>query len=390
MASSDYDTYGSLKCKEVLMDVSGLTLHDPADDTKKLVVNASALSAGTATLTLPTASGALLSNQSTLSGAKLSAGSVADAALATGITATKVDLAGAAACTDPQDTDNFWIDDAGVNKKITGANLKTFVNAGQTSLPSSTDGQVLVSNGADNYESATMSGDCTIASGGAVSIGANKITTAMLQNDSVDANKLANNAVDSGAIAANAVVAGKYGAGSIVNADVSATAGIAHSKLANLTSATILVGNATNVPTQVAITGDISLTNGGVTAIGANKVTTAMLQNDSVDANKLANNAVDSAAIAANAVVAGKYGPGSIVNADVNNAAAIAGSKVDPDFGAQTVETTGDFQTAANKAFRFGADSNGSWRMVVEGGGGSIRFEKKESGTWNLKGSFSA
>jgi len=291
--ASAYDTYGSLKCKEVLMDVSGITLHDPNNDTKKLVLNASGLGDGTATLSLPTATGALLSDQSTLPGANLGAGSVADAALASGITATKVDLAGAAACTDPQDTDNFWIDDAGVNKKITGANLKTFINAGQTSLPSSTDGQVLVSNGADNYESVTMSGDCTVAAGGAVSIGTNKITTAMLQNDSVDANKLANNAVDSGAIAANAVIAGKYGAG-------------------------------------------------------------------------------------------------SIVNADVNNAAAIAGSKVDPDFGNQTVETTGDVQTAVSKAFRFGTDSNGSWRIVVEAGGGSLRFEKKESGAWNLKGSFSA
>lgn len=54
--------------------------------------------------------------------------------------------------------------------------------------------------------------------------------------------------------------------GTIVNADISASAAIAYSKLASLTSAHILVGSAGNVATDVAVTGDISLTNAGVTA----------------------------------------------------------------------------------------------------------------------------
>lgn len=53
---------------------------------------------------------------------------------------------------------------------------------------------------------------------------------------------------------------------SILNADISASAAIAFSKLAALASANILVGSAGNVATAVAVTGDISLTNGGVTA----------------------------------------------------------------------------------------------------------------------------
>lgn len=55
-------------------------------------------------------------------------------------------------------------------------------------------------------------------------------------------------------------------ASSIVNADISASAAIAFSKLASLSSANILVGNGSNVATAVAVTGDISLTNAGVTA----------------------------------------------------------------------------------------------------------------------------
>jgi hypothetical protein len=66
-------------------------------------------------------------------------------------------------------------------------------------------------------------------------------------------------------------------AGVVVNADVSASAAIAFSKLAALTSAQIIVGNGSNVPTAVAVTGDVTISNGGVTAIGAAKVTEAML-----------------------------------------------------------------------------------------------------------------
>lgn len=54
--------------------------------------------------------------------------------------------------------------------------------------------------------------------------------------------------------------------GSIVNADIATGAAIAFSKLAALTSANILVGNVSNVATAVAITGDISLSNAGLTA----------------------------------------------------------------------------------------------------------------------------
>jgi hypothetical protein len=41
---------------------------------------------------------------------------------------------------------------------------------------------------------------------------------------------------------------------------------------------------------------------------------------------------------------------GTIVNADVNASAAIAGTKIDPDFGSQTIETTGVFSAAGGSA----------------------------------------
>lgn len=55
-------------------------------------------------------------------------------------------------------------------------------------------------------------------------------------------------------------------AGVITNTMISASAAIAFSKLAALTSGNILVGSAGNVATSVAMSGDISLSNAGVTA----------------------------------------------------------------------------------------------------------------------------
>ncbi|HPS16757.1 MAG TPA: hypothetical protein PKY41_06000, partial [Bacteroidales bacterium] len=47
--------------------------------------------------------------------------------------------------------------------------------------------------------------------------------------------------------------------------------------VASLTDSHILVGNSSNLPTDVAMSGDVTINNSGVTAIGAGKVTNAML-----------------------------------------------------------------------------------------------------------------
>ena len=74
----------------------------------------------------------------------------------------------------------------------------------------------------------------------------------------------------------------------IVNADVASAAAIAYSKLATLTSGNIVLGSASNVATSTTVTGDVTISNTGVTAIAT----------------------------------------GVIVNADINASAAIAGSKI--------------------------------------------------------------
>jgi surface antigen len=65
------------------------------------------------------------------------------------------------------------------------------------------------------------------------------------------------------------------GNASIVDADISASAAIAFSKLASLSSGNILVGNGSNVAASVAVSGDITLSNAGVAAIASGVIVDA-------------------------------------------------------------------------------------------------------------------
>lgn len=63
--------------------------------------------------------------------------------------------------------------------------------------------------------------------------------------------------------------------GSVTNVKVASNAAIAFSKLAPLASATLLIGNGSNVATSTALSGDASITNGGVLTIGAGAIDNA-------------------------------------------------------------------------------------------------------------------
>lgn len=114
------------------------------------------------------------------------------------------------------------------------------------------------------------------------------VTTAKLADDAVTGDKIADSSVSSAHIVD----------GTIVNADINASAAIALSKLATGTQGTVVIHNSSGVPTATALSGDITVTNAGVTAIGSSKVTSDMI--------------VD----------------GTIVNTDINASANIALSKI--------------------------------------------------------------
>lgn len=60
--------------------------------------------------------------------------------------------------------------------------------------------------------------------------------------------------------------------GAIVNADVNSSASIALSKLASGTSAQVIVANSSGIPTYTTLSGDVTISNTGVTTIAADSV----------------------------------------------------------------------------------------------------------------------
>jgi hypothetical protein len=78
--------------------------------------------------------------------------------------------------------------------------------------------------------------------------------------------------------------------GTIVDADINASAAIALSKLATSTAGNIIVYNASGVPTSVTETGDITISDSGVTAIASGVVVNADISTTAaIDLGKLAD-----------------------------------------------------------------------------------------------------
>ena len=92
-------------------------------------------------------------------------------------------------------------------------------------------------------------------------------------------------------------------AGVIVNADINAAAAIAFSKLATLASGNILVGSAGGVATSVVMSGDATIIASGALTIAANAITTAKILNANVTLAKLAAGITPSAVIKFNSQV---------------------------------------------------------------------------------------
>ena len=72
--------------------------------------------------------------------------------------------------------------------------------------------------------------------------------------------------------------------------------------------------------------------------IEPNAILTAAIKDDAVTMDKIANGSLPTGVTVASANIV----DGTIVNADINASAAIAGTKISPDFGTQVISTTGN------------------------------------------------
>ena len=115
---------------------------------------------------------------------------------------------------------------------------------------------------------------------------------------------------------------------------------LAREDLNNVASASITGRLATGAIARAKIADDAI--NGD--KIADNSITSAHIAPDTVVAADIGPNSVGASELADNSVASANIIDGSIVNADINASAAIAGSKISPDFGSQNIVTTGQVQ----------------------------------------------
>ena len=167
--------------------------------------------------------------------------------------------------------------------------------------------------------------------------------------------------------------------GTIVDADISPSAEIAVSKLADGTSGNIVLGNSANVATSTAVTGDVTIGNTGATAIAAGVIVDADVNASAAIAySKLAaltsGNIVlgSSASVATSTPITGDVtisstgvtaiAAGVIVNADINASAAIVDTKL------ATIATAGKVSNSATTA----TDANNPSSIVARNPSGNF------------------
>lgn len=121
-------------------------------------------------------------------------------------------------------------------------------------------------------------------------------------------------------LADSAVTSAKIANGTIVDADVNASAAIAHSKLASITAGRVLIGNSSNVPTATALSGDVTVNSTGVTAIASGVI---------VDADVNASAAIAYSKLnLSGSITSSDIVDGTIVNADISDSASIGLGKL--------------------------------------------------------------
>lgn len=192
-------------------------------------------------------------------------------------------------------------------------------------------------------------------------------------------------------LADSAVTSAKIADGAIVNADINASAAIALSKLANATAGQVLLGTTTTgVVTATTISGDVTVTGAGVTAISSGVI---------VDADVNASAAIDKTKISGTAITAADTGTvtstmitdGTIVNADINASAAIGLGKL--------ADATIDIKTAnyslvltdKNKFIKMNSSSNRTITVPLQATvnfpeGSQIHLIRYGSGTLEIVG----
>jgi hypothetical protein len=219
-----------------------------------------------------------------------------------------------------------------------GAGFTTVATAqGGTGQTTYADGELLIGNATGN----TLS-KATLTAGTGISVTNSSGSIAV----AIDSSVVTTN--DTGTVTSTMI-----SDDTIVNDDINASAAIADTKLDTISTVgkvsnsatTATDANTANAIVARDASGDFSA--GTITANLTGNAATATKLNSSRTFEVTGDvTGTVSSDLTSGASIATSIASGAIVDADINASAAIAGTKIDPDFGSQTVKTTGVFSAA--------------------------------------------
>jgi hypothetical protein len=149
-----------------------------------------------------------------------------------------------------------------------------------------TSGHLFIGDGTD-FSTKAMSGDITINSAGVTAIGADKITGAKIADDAINSEHYTDGSIDTAHIADVNITTGKIANDAITGAKIAL-----FDDAYEATTTHILVADGTDFD-NVAMTGDIGITNAGVTSIASGVVVNADVNaSAAIDATKIHNGSI--------------------------------------------------------------------------------------------------
>ena len=154
-----------------------------------------------------------------------------------------------------------------------------------------TSGYILVADGTD-YAGVALSGDATISSGGALTIASGAVETAMIAADAITSAKIADDAIDSEHYTDGSIDTAHIATGQVTTAKLADDA-VTGAKIALFddsyaaTNTHILVADGTDFD-NVAVSGDVTISNAGVVAIATGVIVNADIHGSAaIDATKI-------------------------------------------------------------------------------------------------------
>ena len=213
---------------------------------------------------------------------------------------------------------------------------------GKLIMPDVTSAKILVSDGT-SYEEVAVSGDASIASGGAVTIASGAVETAMIAADAITGAKIADDAIDSEHYTDGSIDTAHIADLNVTTAKIAADA-ITNAKIADdvIDSEHYVDGSidtahiATDAVTGAKIADDAidseHYTDGSIDTahIAADAITGAKIADDAIDSEHYTDGSIDNAHIADDAIDSEHYAAGSIDTAHLANDA-VTGAKIADD-----------------------------------------------------------